>query len=201
MKNFDRKKFGKLLAWSGDNFVYEHGDNHVIKLSKFDYILGSKKALQAKENDLDFFNSKFKDFFAETEIVRNRRKEKYAFLQQKIEGVPLKQMHLKNNVTRDRFIELFSLYQETIAEGSYPIDLIGGLGVRGRTLSNVFVKTDGSIALIDCFVMDCRRFPMIFRQPLRVLFYGGQVMQEHRAKKFISTAEKLNNSFRDQVLK
>jgi len=189
MNEYDEGKIGKLLAWSGDNNVYEYDTDYVIKFSKFDHIMNTEDALNAKEMDFEIVSTYLKNFTVETEIVCDPGKKVYAFLQRRINGAPLRKDNLHDAQIRKQFAEFADGYKKALGAGHPPIDLLGGYGVRGTSLSNIFLTQDNTLVQIDYFTMDWRRFPAWSQVLLRPLFALGYRWQERRIRKFLNEPE------------
>ena len=152
-KFYDKRKIGKLIAWGGDNFVYEYDDGQVIKFSIFSWMLG--KHSQAKVlRDYKICKQFFGDYILETEVVSSKNGRRIALVQPKITGRYLLEKDLADDFIYRQFQEITAVYQLLIKAGYAPIDLVGGRGAIMNRLSNIFVTPKKKLVIIDAMLVE-----------------------------------------------
>lgn len=165
MHTYDEKLIGKLLAWAGDHWVYEYGDDRVIKFSKFDYFTGTSEALRKYVSDYEICRRHFGDYILETDIVASSDGNRVAKIQPKIAGQFLTKRMLKSEGVRAQLKEFLERYDEFT--GAAFFDLIGHHGILRPCLSNVYVTPLGKLVVFDATLFNIRELPV----PLRLVFY------------------------------
>jgi hypothetical protein len=103
---YDSNKVGKCIAWSGDHYVYEYGQNEVIKFSKFDFFLGKQKALEKSSLDREVCAKYFGTNYLDTKILFSTLNHKVAIIQPKIQGKFLSIEDLSDTLIKEQFQEI-----------------------------------------------------------------------------------------------
>lgn len=194
MEEYDRTKIGKCLAWFGDNFVYEYGDSEVIKFSKFNFLLGPKKALAKNIRDQTFCKELFGKYYLATKVVRSPDRRWVALIQPKIVGSFLKPIHLEHAGVRAQFTEFMHFYKESQNLGHSTIDLIGGRGALSNTMTNIFITPNKSLVFFDALLFSLKEFPVPFRFLLWPLWALASVLQARTVKIFEKHLKKYSDA-------
>lgn len=154
MESYDRALIGKLLAWSGDHFVYAYGETQVIKFSKLEYLMGEvgkRKALDDHRICSQFMGA----YILPTTFVAIPNSVHMAKIQERIEGHAFGAEDAKDPELMRQLRDIIRIAREMeTAHASPPIDLIGGHGIFFRKLSNIFVRDNRKLIIIDTTLID-----------------------------------------------
>ena len=191
MNFYDEAKIGKLIAWSGDHFVYEYGIGEVIKFSKFDLLLGFEKAKQKYASDYRVCKEYLGKYVLDTEVCISPGGKRVAKIQPKITGRFLYKSDLQDYKIQSQFKELIAGYDAMAAAGYPWLDLIGQHGVWRGCLSNIFVTPEYRLILFDATLFDVKEYPFWQRPFLYYLFLFGRVLQARVLRAFRSESDLL----------
>ena len=151
-KNYDESKIGKRIGHGSDRIVYMYGENQVIKISKFSYILGKKIHFKLLK-DYEICKKYFGEFVVETQNVSGKGST-YVEIQSFVHGVSYTKKHSENKVLHAQLQEIKNITDRMILDGNHPIDLIGHGALTGFRLSNVFVDEKNQLQIIDAALLE-----------------------------------------------
>ncbi len=184
MGTYDKAKIGKCISWIGDHFVYEYGDDKVIKFSKFHYLLGKEKSTKKFLSDYAISKKYFGDYILETELLTSPDGKKLAVVQPKIKSHFLTRKDLSYEHIKTQFNEIVSIFDRMIkAEGPY-IDLIGHEGVRHRCVGNIFVTPEKRLVIFDVLLFTPKDFSTVHGKILYLIFHSVRWLQSRKLKSF-----------------
>ncbi|HAE36239.1 TPA: hypothetical protein DCX66_04075 [Candidatus Nomurabacteria bacterium] len=161
METYDKGKIGELISWGGEHFVYNYGEDKVIKFSSLFYIIGKDKALLKLEKDYKICQEFFGGYILQTEAMVSPNKKYFVQVQPKINGRFLYSKDLENEEIRKQFIEIIDSYNKMIKSGDPEVDLIGRGGVLNPCLSNIFVTDNNKLKIIDATLLSVEGFTFL----------------------------------------
>ncbi len=151
MDTYSQAELGDLLAWRGEHLVYRYGAAHVIKFSRFDWLL--RGLVEGRiERDLALCREFFNDYVLESKTVTHGGRT--LLFQPFVKGVPLRREHLADAAVRKQFNDIVQRHVAMVQAGHPPVDLLGQLGLFSCCLSNIFLLENGTLRMIDTMLMD-----------------------------------------------
>lgn len=184
VNSYDKTKIGRLVAWKGDHLVYEYNTDKEIKFSKFDFLMGYKKAKDKNIKDYDICKKFFGKYLLETELVTSQNGKRLALIQPKIFGHFLEIRDLQQEIIREQLKEILAGYYAMIKAGNIEIDLVGSGGILCRCMSNIFVTKENKLVIFDATLMDISGFPLLERPFFFLLAKFAKWRQDSNLKAF-----------------
>lgn len=178
---------GKLLAYKWDNYVYEYGNEQVIKFSKFFFFMWVKNAYKKAEFDLSTTKKYFWDYMLDTEIISLLQVSKIALVQQKIIGRKMHISDMNNAFLKKQFIDLMNRYEKLKQETAFDLDLIGGESRLWEYMGNIFVIDEKKLLIIDVTLLSTKWFRYM-RPLIYILFSIAKYLQEKRITLFMNVS-------------
>lgn len=175
---------GKLIAGKWDNYVYEYGDNHVIKFSRFNFFMGYKTAHQKVSYDLTTTKQFFWHYMLDTEIVDIPQANCIALVQNKIVGRPLHISDLQNEKIRTQFLDIVHRFNQLKDHTKDTLDLIGGNWLFWDHMGNIFVLHTNELVVIDVTLLNAKGFRYM-RPLISVLFFLAIQLQRRKMARFM----------------
>ena len=184
MDVYNETKIGKMVAWAGDHFIYEYGENEIIKFSKFDFLMGKKNALAKFYNDYNLCKQYFGNYILDTEICYSKNGRRIAKIQRRLTGHLLTLKDLDDEYIRSQLREILQSY-DRMAQSKLPfIDLIGQKGVWKKCIGNIFVTADKKLVIFDATLFKVSEFRVWQRPIIFLLLQLGRQIQKYRLKQF-----------------
>jgi len=187
MPTYDKDKIGKMLAWRGDHFVYEYGENEVIKFSKFDYLLGFEKAKEVVPQEYETFKEFFGEYLVSCTVVLSPVGHRVAVIQPRLSGKNLQISDLQSDTVKIQCRDIIERYHRLVAAGHPAIDLMGHEGLFhfwDRCLGNILVTDDGKLRIFDAMSLELKRFAPFTRPFMALLFRLDRVVQKSVIRAF-----------------
>ena len=192
MNTYNRDNIGKLISWRGDHFVYEYGEDNVIKFSKFDFLLGFEKAQKIVPEEYTLCKQFFGEYILDSEIVVSDDQKRVALIQRKIVGHCLTRDDLRNEEIRRQFREIAERYSAMVKSGHSEIDLVGHEGVFrifNRCLGNILVTNTGKLVIYDVTSLNMSRFALFIRPLMYCLAKIFLPFQRSTIHRFLAQAQ------------
>lgn len=140
--DIDETKVGKSIAEGMQHYVYEYGDNDVIKFPKFDFVNITYGILKprAVEKDWYLIANNFNDYCVPTKIYTSENKRLYCIIQERIKDrINLNSHNI--NLVMDQFNEIYTRNKQLEEATGYSLDLWGKSGIL-KSVKKSFQRTN-----------------------------------------------------------
>jgi hypothetical protein len=160
MERYDRAKVGKLIAWSGDHFVYEYGTDDVLKTSNLEHVLGHV-GREKSQRDYELCLRYFGTFILPTTFLKSPKGEHIAKVQKRLAGHTLTKGDMSDERIRTQLKEVVVRYEMMKRDGHPPLDFIGTHGLFLPRICNIFLTDEGQLFLIDTTLIELDGIPVL----------------------------------------
>jgi hypothetical protein len=149
---FDIDKVGKRIAEGMQHFVYEYGENEVIKFPKFDLTNLTYGILNpvAAEKDWQLIAKNFAGFCVPTRIYSSTDKRLYCIVQERIHN----RLNLTSHnieLVMDQFNEIYTRNKKLEETTGYSLDLWGKSGIL-KSINKSFKRTNIFIEMTNLVI-------------------------------------------------
>lgn len=148
-----KTKIGGFIALGGEHLVMAYGSDCVIKIPfGLRYFLRPRQYTGRIQDDYDILKKYFGDYFIETEVRVNKKKDWYALVQRKYAGRVLTKKDLDSDPNiKAQFLEIVSLNKKLTEERNITWDFFGAwcfVFSSGTTIANIILE-DGKLKMAD----------------------------------------------------
>lgn len=148
LSNFevDCNLVGNKIAEGLQHYIYEYGENYVIKIPKFDFVNLLYGVLNPSdvENDKNLIEKYFKKYLVETKVFASEDQELYCIVQERVKNKININSHNIDLVIK-QFNEIYLMNKKLEFLTGYSLDLWGKSGIlrsikRSIGKSNIFIE-------------------------------------------------------------
>ena len=155
-KPYEKNKIGKFIGWGGEHFVFQYGEEKVIKFSLHIWLSG-KSAVDKKIRDYEIGRSYFNEYLLSEEIVTWSQGKKAVEIQTKIDCRFLTKKDLIDNEIKKQFVDIMSRYETMEKTTGFVFDLFGREGlftINPDFISNILITSNKKLVLIDFTILN-----------------------------------------------
>ncbi len=153
----EKEKIGRVIYFGGEHIVREYNHDMVIKFPfGLRFILGRKKIVDQVTNRYALAKEYFGDYLHDTQIVAEKNRCSYVYIQKRLNGELLTQELMKNPLVKEQFLGIISINKTLIKERGMTWEFFGVLGLLftgDRYVRNCLVLKDGKIKMIDAGII------------------------------------------------
>ncbi len=148
----NKSKIGKIIALGGEHLVLNYGKDCVIKIPfGLRYFLRPKQYTARIREDYAILKKYFNDYFIETEVRVNGKRNWYVLVQKKYRGKVLTKNDLTNLDYRKQFSDILAINDKMKEDLKITWEFFGAWALvfsGGEKISNIMVE-NGRLKMID----------------------------------------------------
>ena len=153
----EKDKIGKIINLGGEHLIREYNHNMVIK-SPFGprFLLERKKVIDRITSRYELVKGYFGSYLHDTQIVVEKNRRSYVYLQKRLDGQLLSQELMKEPQIAKQFQEIVEINKRMVEEKNTTWEFFGALGLLftgDMCVRNCLVLKDGKIKMIDAGII------------------------------------------------